>query len=348
MSADSLKPRSPVTAPARWYSDPERWALEKTAVFAGNWQFLGHESDLPVPGAWRADVLAGYPVIMVRDMAGDIRAFHNVCRHRAGPLNVEETGVCDGHLICRYHGWKYALDGRLRLARDFGPAADFDPRDFSLFPVRIAVWRGLIFAAMGEGAPDVDGLLKPLDARLGNADWSGLKVGLRRAHTLNCNWKTYVENYLEGYHVPDVHPGLNAEIRAENYRVTVDGHVVLHDAPPRSPDAVYDGLWAWLWPNIGVNIYSEGLMIERMTPVGHARTQLDYIYLTPNGVPVPEATLAMSDQVTAEDIWIAERVQQNLDAGIYQTGRLSPKHEVAVAAFQEWVASSCTSPSPEA
>src|SRR5690242_4097469 len=133
-----------------------------------------------------------------------------------------------------------------------------------------------------------------------------------------------------------MHPSLDAEIVSEQYRVTVEGKVVLHDAPPKS-GAVYDGLWGWVWPNIGINVYNRGLMIERMSPMGHRQTQLDYLYLTPDGEPVPDATIAMSDQVTAEDKWIAEKVQQNLDAGVYDTGRLSPKHETAVTAFQNWV-----------
>ena len=106
--------------------------------------------------------------------------------------------------------------------------------------------------------------------------------------------------------------------------------------PPRD-GAVYDGVWAWLWPNIAINVYAEGLMIERMSPLDHARTRLDYTYLTPDGAAVPQATLTMSDQVTAEDKWITEVVQRNLGAGIYAAGRLSPKHEIAIAAFQAWV-----------
>ncbi|MBW8881662.1 MAG: Rieske (2Fe-2S) protein, partial [Asticcacaulis sp.] len=142
---------------------------------------------------------------------------------------------------------------------------------------------------------------------------------------------------LEGYHVPNVHPGLDAEIQSDKYQVSVDGHVVLHDAPPRAHDAVYDGVWGWLWPNIAINVYSRGLMIERMSPVGHDKTRLDYTYLTPDGESVSAETLAMSDQVTAEDKWITERVQENLNAGVYHTGRLSPKHETAITAFQAWV-----------
>ena len=280
-------------------------------------------------------MLSGFPIVALRDDKGELRAFHNVCRHRAGPLVKDEAGTCPGALVCQYHGWRYTLDGRLRAARDFGPADDFDPRDFNLFPVKLAVWRGLVFIGVGEDLPDLQALLAPIDARLGKVDWSNLKVALRRHHDLDCNWKTYVENYLEGYHVPDVHPGLNAEIVAEQYKVTVDGQVALHEAPPRD-GAVYDGVWAWMWPNIAINVYAEGLMIERMSPIDHGRTRLDYTYLTPNGAAVPQATLDMSDQVTAEDKWITEVVQRNLAGGVYQTGRLSPKHEIAIAAFQDW------------
>lgn len=329
---------SPVTAPAAWYRDPDVWPRERANVFATSWQFVTHESALPEPRAWRADDLAGYPIILVRDDAGAIRAFHNVCRHRAGPLVREKSGVCDGALTCQYHGWRYALDGRLRAARDFGRADDLDVRELSLFPIRLENWRGLLFAAIDANAPPLAELLAPLDARLGAREWSNLSIGAERTHTLACNWKTYVENYLEGYHVPNMHPGLNAEIQADQYRVDVEGRIALHHAPPRAKDAVYEGLWAWAWPNIGLNIYNEGLMIERMSPIGHAQTRLDYLYLTPNGAPPSAETFAMSDSVTAEDKWITERVQENLNAGVYETGRLSPKHEIAVAAFQAWVA----------
>lgn len=330
--------KAPVTAPASWYRDPALWPLERAGVFANAWQFVTHESALAAPRAYWADDLAGYPVILVRDDSGVLRGFHNVCRHRAGPLVRDQRGVCDGALTCQYHGWRYALDGRLRAARDFGAADDFDVRDLALFPICVETWRGLVFAAIAPEAPPLSDLLAPLDRRLGAADWSDLRIGAERTHTLACNWKTYVENYLEGYHVPVMHPGLDAEIRSDQYRVTVEGRIALHEAPPRAADAVYEGLWAWAWPNIGVNVYQSGVMIERMAPLAHTHTRLDYLYLTPDGAPPSAETLAMSDAVTAEDRWIVERVQENLNAGVYETGRLSPKHEGAVAAFQSWLA----------
>ena len=178
-------------------------------------------------------------------------------------------------------------------------------------------------------------LMAPLDARLGQTDWPDWTIGLRREHVLACNWKTYVENYLEGYHVPVMHASLDAELHSDQYRVRVEGQVAIHEAPMRAPDPIYEGLWAWVWPNIGVNVYRRGLMIERMSPLGHNATRLDYFYLTPGG--------EQPDRETAEDKWITERVQENLNAGIYDVGRLSPRHEGAVAAFQAWVRERCAS-----
>ena len=333
-------PISPATAPARWYRDPDIFARERAAIFAKSWQFATHVSALPAPGSWRALTIAGYPLLIVRDEKGALRGFHNVCRHRAGPLTEGEAGQCDGALTCRYHGWRYALDGRLRAARDFGAAADFDPRAFSLFPLRIETWRGLVFANMDGSAAPLAHMLAPLDARLGDADWTPLSIALTRAHDLACNWKTYVENYLEGYHVPAMHPGLDAEVDASRYVVRMEGRIAIHEVPMRAADAVYDGLWAWAWPNLGINIYARGLMLERMAPNGVGGTRLEYLYLMPAGESVSAATLAMSDAVTAEDKWITERVQENLNAGVYEAGRLSPKHENGVAAFQAFVRAS--------
>ena len=326
------------TAEASGYRDPAQWRAERGGVFARTWQFMGHESALAEPGSWIAENLAGYPVVVVRGQDGALRGFHNVCRHRAGPLTDGPTGRCEGELVCRYHGWRYALDGRLKLARDFGPAPGFDPRDFSLFPVQVQTWRGLVFVRMDGADQPLTASIAPLEARLAG-DWSNLTVALTRSHALACNWKTYVENYLEGYHVPVLHPSLDAEVDSARYRVEMDGHVCVHDAPPRNPQTVYAGLWAWLWPNLGINVYGEdeGVMIERIAPVGHAATRLDYLYLTPGGKPVSPETLEISDAVLAEDRWIVEHVQTNLDAGVYTTGRLSPRHEGAVAAFQGFV-----------
>lgn len=325
-----------LTLPSSFYRDPQAWARDRTDIFAAGWQFLGHESEVAQSGDVLAGDVAGWPVLVVRTPEGGLKGFHNVCRHRAGPLVPDGASHCGGELTCKYHGWRYALDGRLRSAVDFGAAEGFDPREFGLFPVTIEVWRGFIFVNVDGKAGPLSDLTAPLD---GLFDAHGVTTGpatLRRSHDLDCNWKTYVENYLEGYHIPAVHPKLASEVKPSTYRVRMVESAAVHEVETLS--GVNDGLWVWLWPNLAFNVYRYGLMVEHMRPLGHNRTRLDYLYFYDPATSDMEAVLETSDGLTLEDKVICEAVQRNLDAGVYTSGVLSPRHEGALAWFQSKIA----------
>jgi choline monooxygenase len=327
------------TLPASLYRDPAIYEAERRAVFARSWLLFAHESQLAEPGCTVAAAVAGYPLIAVRGADNRIRAFHNVCRHRAGPLADDGTGKCEGALVCRYHGWRYALDGRLASARDFGPAEDFDPRDFALLPLACESWRGFVFVNMDANAEPLARAIAPLVERTRDIPLENFRLAHTTSHDIACNWKTYVENYLEGYHIPLVHPFLNSAVDATKYEVGVTAPVIFHQAPPRDGSPV-SGLWAWTWPCLGVNVYAEGVLMERMWPLDSGHTRLDYLYFFADGTPrnEMERSIAASESTTHEDKSITEAVQRNLDAGIYATGRLSPKHEMGVAWFQREIA----------
>lgn len=327
---------APETLPAALYRDPSRYETERRRIFGRSWQLAAHESQFEASGDFSALTVAGYPLILVRGNDGAIRAFHNVCRHRAGPLAPEGRGKCEGMLVCRYHGWRYALDGRLAAARDFGPAEGFDPRAHGLFGVRCESWRGFLFVNIDNEAAPLAQSIAPLIERARAMPLESFRPTRHATHEIHCNWKTYVENYLEGYHVPIVHPSLAAAIDASRYEIELRGEIVFHYAPAREGAAV-SGLWGWMWPCLGINGYANGWMMERMWPLDHQRTRLDYLYFFPRDVRESEQAeaVAASEVTTAEDIAITEAVQRNLDAGIYDRGRLSPKHEEAVALFQD-------------
>ncbi|GAA0868950.1 carnitine monooxygenase subunit YeaW [Brevundimonas basaltis] len=326
-----------ITLPARLYGCPEAWARERVGVFGRSWLFVGHESEARDPGDWIAADIAGHRLFMVRGKDGALRAFHNVCRHRAGPLVQGAAGHCDGELVCVYHGWRYALDGRLRAATDFGAAEGFDPRVFGLLGLRLETWRGLVFVNLDPEARPLKDHIARLDALLTERGLEMAAPALRRSHALACDWKVYAENYLEGYHIGAVHPVLAEELGSAEYRVRVDGDLVVQEAVGAS-DGPQAGVWGWLWPNLGINVYRDGAMIERMTPVGPGRTRLDYLFLHDVGEAALTDALAASDRLTAEDAGICEAVQANLSAGAYDTGVLSPRHEAAVAWFQSRLA----------
>ena len=325
------------TLPARLYGCPDAWARERSGVFGKAWVFLGHEDETLAMGDWIATEIAGHRLLTVRGKDGVLRAFHNVCRHRAGPLVSGASGHCEGELVCVYHGWRYALDGRLRAATGFGAAEGFDPRDFGLLALRLEIWRGLAFATMDPDAAPLADHVAPLEALLADRGLQIAAPALRRAHDLACDWKTYAENYLEGYHIGSVHPVLADELGSADYRVWVEGDLVLQEAVGVN-DGPQAGVWGWLWPNLGINVYRHGAMIERITPVSPGRTRLDYLFLNDGGEAALGEALAASDRLTAEDAAICEAVQANLSAGAYDRGVLSPTHEVALAWFQSRIA----------
>jgi choline monooxygenase len=330
-----------LTLPASWYVDPSIWEQERRAVFGREWLFIGHGHALSEPGDYLACDIAGWPLVVVVDDDGELRAHQNVCRHRAGPLVHSGRGRVPS-LVCRYHGWAYGLDGRLRSARDFGATDGFNPAEVSLASASVDAWRGLVFVNL-----DLDGTAPPLLEALGTfADEcepypiEELVPTHETRHDLACNWKTYADNYLEGYHIPLVHPALNKEIDVKRYVVDVDERHrwVRHSAPARD-GAVNSGRWLWRWPNLALNLYPDAMNVECYDPVTPERTRLRYSYSfrRPGDHEANDAVIRMSAQVTAEDTAICESVQRNLESGSYDTGWLSPKHEAGVAAFQRWV-----------
>lgn len=326
-----------LTLPARLYGCPDAWARERASVFGRAWLFVGHEAEIAETGDWIATDVAGHRLLVVRGKDGVARAFHNVCRHRAGPLVEGERGRCEGELACRYHGWRYALDGRLRAATGFGAVEGFDPRDFGLLALRLETWRGLVFVTTDADAAPLGAAVAPLERLLSERGLRIARPALRRTHELACDWKVYVENYLEGYHIGAVHPTLAAELAGAAYRVTVEGETAVQEAVGVE-DGPQAGVWGWLWPNLAINVYRDGAMIERMTPVGPGRTRLDYLFLHDEGEAALGEALAASDRLTAEDAAICEAVQANLSAGAYDRGVLSTAHEGAVGWFQDRIA----------
>jgi choline monooxygenase len=341
------------TLPASWYGrDPDIWERERRAIFGREWLMIGRDAELPDPGAYLTETVAGWPIFVIRDREGILRGFHNVCRHRAGPILWDGPGRCDV-LRCRYHGWVYDTGGNLRRTPGFGDAADFDKEDFGLFPIRVGVWRGLVFVNFCADAEPLDRAMAALTAETAPWPIEGFRFHSRAEHEIACNWKTYVDNYAEGYHVRDVHPGLDKEIDSGRYEVILKDRHAVHRAPQRS-GANYSGLWLWRYPNLALNIYATGMNIERMVPLGPNRTKLIYTFLfkdvSAESDAAIRAAIAVSTEVTREDIRICEATQRNLDSGVYESGRLSPQHENGVWYFQTLVRESLAAwnPAPEA
>ena len=197
------------TLSAHLYYTEEAFAEEKSRIFSATWQLMGHARQVPHPGDYFTFDLIGEPLLVARGEDGVLRAFYNVCRHRAG----HPASGCGNRKLfrCGYHGWTYRLDGALLVTPEFDGVEDFDPRQFGLAPVRVAEWFNLIFVNLDPEAPALLDSLGTLTEQAVKFDLPGMTFSERRTYDMKCNWKTYVDNYLEGYHLPSVHPALNRD-----------------------------------------------------------------------------------------------------------------------------------------
>jgi choline monooxygenase len=323
--------------PAAWYGDAAVYERERTHVFGREWLVFARADQLAAAGRYVAATVAGYPIVVRRDDTGALRGFHNVCRHRAGPLVDSGEGVTRGGFVCRYHGWSYRADGTLLRARDFGDTDDLDPSTHGLFGVQVAEWAGLVWVNLDLSAPVFEEDLATFVAEADGYPLASYRFHVERSEDLACNWKTYVDNYLEGYHIPLVHPTLQREVDVARYEVRAFDRYCIHTAPARD-GARNLGKWMWRWPNLALNLYPNGMNVERILPLGADRTRVVYtFFFTDLEDPTIAATEAVSTTTLEEDRAICEAVQRNLDAGVYATGLLSPKHEHGVRAFQQLV-----------
>ena len=224
------------TIPSSWYTDPYFHGFDRDTLFADAWQYVGHVSQLAEPGDYLSATIADNPVVVIRTAEGDVRAFYNVCRHRGGPLVTERCGTAR-MLQCQYHGWTYRLDGSLRGVPRFDRTELFDKRDYGLVPIRLATWQGLLFVHLGDAPdPSLATLLDGIANRIAPIRLDGLPFYERITYDVACNWKVYVDNYLEGYHLPLVHPELCNVLDYRAYQTETFRYYSLQHSPIQASD----------------------------------------------------------------------------------------------------------------
>jgi choline monooxygenase len=338
---DSFDPNLPLdrahSIPSVWYFDSDLAQLEQRTVFAG-WQAVGRLDQLTGPGSYLTADIAGEPIAVLRDEAGILRAFHNVCRHRAAPVLCEPCGTAT-KLRCRYHGWTYNLAGRLRGAPEFDGVADFDRADFGLVPLIVDTWGPTVWVHPESAALRLADFLHPLPERTGMSGIGDLNWHARRTYDLACNWKVYVDNFLDGgYHVNTVHPGLAGVLDYGQYRTELFSNTNVQVSPlkPSAKDAV-EGVvrvgdtanYWWVFPNFMVNLYSGVMDTNLVLPLGPDRCRVVFDFYFAEGAPAEfiAQSIAVAEQVQREDVSICEDVQRGLRSRSFSTGRFSVRRE---------------------
>jgi choline monooxygenase len=333
----SLKPGPDLGLPAEWYHRADMFERERRAVFAREWQFVGPSAALAHPGDYIATEIVGWRVFVIRDREGELRGFHNLCRHRAGHFLEDGQGHCDV-LRCKYHGWVYDTKGRLRATPGFGEAGWFDKKDYPLLPIKVGLWRGLVFVNLDRDARPLESALGDLPELTAPYPMENFTCLQEVQFDISCNWKTYTDNFVEGYHIPSIHPGLNAAIDFEGFETTHREGVVVMKAPQRQ-SSIYGGVWLWAYPNMTLSVYPDGMNTSRILPVDRQKSRLIYhFYFRDTGAEQAEArtrTIETNCQIVREDFGICEIAQRNLEAGAFSHGPLSPKQEAGVRYFHD-------------
>jgi choline monooxygenase len=344
------------TLPAHLYWDANILLAEKEKIFSCTWQVVGQASQVTNPGDYFTTELLGDPLLFVRGSDGKLRGFYNVCRHRAGP---PAEGCGSRKLFrCGYHGWTYGLDGALLSATEIEGVERFRPEEFALKPVRTEEWFNFVFVNFDSQARPLRESLGELPQQAEEFPFSEMKLFERRTYDMKCNWKTYVDNYLEGYHLPSVHPGLNRELDYNAY--VVEPHALGReryvrqfspirgaqpgDATPRRYPEAYEDLttdYFWIFPNWMLNCYPDNVSLNIVLPVEPERSLTIfewYLAEKDHSSPAAKASVEFSDQIQMEDVGICEIVQKNLRSRSYSRGRFSVKQEKGVHAFHRMYA----------
>lgn len=337
------------TIPSAWYTEPAILALEQRAVFGRSWIAAGRADQVEAPGQYFTTDLAGEPLLVVRGADRELRAFFNVCRHHAAA--VAPAGCGTAQLFrCPYHGWTYASDGLLKGTPDFAGVCDFDRKENGLVPVRVDAWEQFVFVCMDPSSPPLDDFLGAIKEQTSALNFASLRFYERREYTLNCNWKVFVDNYLDGgYHVPYIHKALNSVLEYSEYTIENGARFCLQSSPIAASDDHADvtstrrgnrAYYYWLYPNFMINFYDGVMDTNLVLPLGVDRTLVifDFFFNDSSGRTLNDQSVAVSDRIQEEDVEICESVQRGLRSRAYSAGRLSVRREAGEHLFHRLLA----------
>ena len=343
--ADLLEKAS--TIPAPWYRDSRIAELERTSVFSSGWQVVGRVDQVQESGQFLTADLVGEPVVVVRGGDAQLRAFYNVCRHHAAAVVTEPQG-CAKQFRCPYHGWTYGIDGSLKGMVEFDGVCNFDRANNGLVPIRLDNWENFVFVNLNNDALPLRSFLGAVPDLVAPLELTKkLHFFDRRVYTLHCNWKVYVDNYLDGgYHVPHAHKGLSGVIEYTKYTIENFERACLQSSPLSSETGAEEGVAAtrqgrafylWIYPNFMINAY-EGVMDTNLVlPLGVDKCAVVFDYYFADTSHAAEThnqeSIKVSEQVQDEDMAICDAVQRGLHSRAYVAGRLSVRREAGEHLF---------------
>lgn len=347
------RPNRSLSLNAEAYVDPGWHQLDLDAVISRSWQWVCHVEKVREPGAYTTIEIAGKSIAVVRDNDGQLRAFYNVCKHRAHEL-LSGDGQST-RIMCPYHAWVYRLDGQLARAPHTEQLEDFKIEDICLDQVQVEEFCGFIYVNLDKNAKSLSEQSGDLATEISHwaPDIDQLTFGHRLTYDIKSNWKNVVDNFLECYHCPTAHKDFCELVDMDTYKVTTHGIYSSHMADAgNSPNAAYDvsnatvrthAVW-WLWPNTCLMRYPgrSSMIVLNIIPAGPDRTleTYDFFLETPEPDDMElEAIRYLDEVLQVEDIGLVESVQRGMSTPAFQQGRIvhdaagSGKSEHAVHHF---------------
>lgn len=339
------------TLPTEYYREKKWWTWSKDHLFAKSWQWIGtkhkYSSEANVyPGKLLPDYL-DQPFMITRGTPSQWSARSNVCTHR-GALLVTEP-MSHPLIRCPYHGRCFGLDGRFRSMPGFEGVQNFPSDADHLAVYHLHDWQSLLFLKT-KGDDDFNSIFKPIVDLMAFYPLIKLKPWRSSTYQLNAHWALYVDNYLEGFHVPYVHPGLMAKLDLNRYETQLfagcsmqigvakpdEPHLNIPPDHPLAGQAIYALYW-WLFPNLMLNFYPWGLSLNLVVPITRHRTRIEFHYYLLEGADEQWLEDTGIHQTELEDEAIVELVHQGLQSGVYHRGRFSPLHEKGVHHFHRMI-----------
>lgn len=355
----SHDPDENFSLPGWLYTDPEYYQVELDRVIRPSWQIVCHASDIPNPGDYHTLDYIGESVIAIRQPDGAIKAFTNVCRHRAMRL-VEGPVGCAKKLVCPYHAWAYETDGRLSGVPAKSDYQGLDTSKHGLAPVDVELWRGFVFVRLEDrGGPSVAEMMAPYDHEVAPYRFEEMRtISPVRLRERPVNWKNVGDNYSDGLHIPVAHPGLT-RLFGKSYAIEAQPWVdkmsgQLRDRPgsnfwenvyqkhlPHAPHLPEENQRLWLyfklWPNQAFDIYADQIDFMQWLPISPTECVLrEMAFALPDERRemklVRYANWRINRDVNAEDTWLITRIQQGMASKSYSVGPLG-QSEVCLRSF---------------
>lgn len=335
-----------VTLPSNFYTSRDIFELERHAIFGQNWIYAGRKSQFEKIGDFITDRFLSEPFFINVDSNGILRAQANVCCHHGMRLLSENEGqLTNNEIVCPYHGWTYDSTGRLKKALKLKNIEDFKASKIRLKPISLRtigpfVYLNWNFLGKENLSAEDSSHIEQIDEKyLRSTNYDELKFVTRRTYSIKCNWKVFVDNYLDGgYHVPIAHRNLTTTLNLNEYQIVVDhpkNSVQFCTGKGRAEGSV---VFAFIYPNLMINRYGPFMDTNIVVPIDERNclVHMDYFYCPKTTSQIDEEKSRVdSHRVQQEDIELCEQVQLGLESQAYDTGRYAPTIEYPMHRFHQ-------------